>query len=584
MADRDVTVDIIANDKTSRAVLAAERNMERLSRKSKDTNSNLKKDAKKAESVFTALFGSTVEKAKKAGILAGDETVDGFSSAFKALPPEIKAGLAGALVAGAIAAAPVVVAAVDSALLLGLGAGGLAAGIALAAQDSQVRSAFETLGTDVQDRLRQAALPFKSELIGAAGDFEKSFDKVAPSIDRIFQGLATTIRPLAQGFGKALENAMPGLERAFAASLPLLKDLAAWLPKLGEEVGKFADAMADAGPEAQLFFRFVLGFIDQTLSALTKLFEGTAALGRLLGVTSAEAHRLGDAASASGDSFDVYDEATSSLEGMMSAIQKTTASADTLAGAMTDRLVGSMLDLDHANLSVQESLQSVKAAFQENGRQLDIHTAKGQANRESVLGAVQSNLSLYDSLIRSGASAEDAAAAYNQNTAALEAQLRKAGLTKQQIDGLIGKYRDVPDEVNTNIVMQGLTDAIAGLDRTLRLINGIPEEKIVHVTTVFTEKGRASGSSRYGAGNDFAELTSWGPAATARELSEQFVAGNNFAGNDYSTGGRTIPPYDVRSAVDITNNLFIDGAPIRAIARSEARQEQRRDDWKAARR
>jgi hypothetical protein len=79
-------------------------------------------------------------------------------------------------------------------------------------------------------------------------------------------------------------------------------------------------------------------------------------------------------------------------------------------------------------------------------------------------------------------SAEDAAKKYDTNTRALEDQLRAAGMTKAQIDGLIGKYRNVPDTVNTNIALEGLTEAINDLDRMLQLINHITDPKSVDIT------------------------------------------------------------------------------------------------------
>jgi hypothetical protein len=87
-------------------------------------------------------------------------------------------------------------------------------------------------------------------------------------------------------------------------------------------------------------------------------------------------------------------------------------------------------------------------------------------------------------------SAGDAAKNYDTNTAALEAQLRTAHLTTAQIDELIGKYRGIPKQVDTNIAINGLTSAIEGLTRLIREINGI-KDKTVNVTVYYRSKGQS---------------------------------------------------------------------------------------------
>src|SRR5436305_15160617 len=86
-------------------------------------------------------------------------------------------------------------------------------------------------------------------------------------------------------------------------------------------------------------------------------------------------------------------------------------------------------------------------------------------------------------------SAQDAAAANDANTAALERQLLEAGLTQKEIDGLIGKYRSLPAKVDTDIAMNGLTEAINGLADLIRQINGIPTHKTTSVDIVYHDPG-----------------------------------------------------------------------------------------------
>jgi hypothetical protein len=148
---------------------------------------------------------------------------------------------------------------------------------------------------------------------------------------------------------------------------------------------------------------------------------------------------------------------------------------------MTDAVINALMGIDRANIAVAASLNNVSATLKENKRQLDIHKVAGQADRSAILDAVAANVQLYDAQINAGISAQDATAAYDANTRALVSQLKKAGLTAAQIDGLIGKYKSVPRNVNTLLAIQGLTDAINGLKDVLTIINKIPRQKLVTV-------------------------------------------------------------------------------------------------------
>jgi hypothetical protein len=76
-------------------------------------------------------------------------------------------------------------------------------------------------------------------------------------------------------------------------------------------------------------------------------------------------------------------------------------------------------------------------------------------------------------MIRSGYSADEAADAYNRNTAALEEQLHKAHYTQTEIDQLIGKYKGVPTQVDTAIHANGLESAIDRLGYLLAKLYGL---------------------------------------------------------------------------------------------------------------
>jgi hypothetical protein len=83
----------------------------------------------------------------------------------------------------------------------------------------------------------------------------------------------------------------------------------------------------------------------------------------------------------------------------------------------------------------------------EYGMVIDIDTATGQDNRLAVLDAIDASFRLYRAQRRIGISADEARAVHASNMAALEAHLRMTGLTVDEVETLVNKYRDLPPDL-----------------------------------------------------------------------------------------------------------------------------------------
>jgi hypothetical protein len=496
----------------------------------------------------------------------------GLSSGIGGLSPAVTT----ALVAGAVAASPAIGAAVSAGVLLGVGGGALALGIAMAAKDPRVQAAWHGLGEDAKKELTQASSALVDPLIAAADRFRATFvGRIGPDLANDFSTLAPAVSHLSAGLDGFAIRVMPGVNHVIQASAPLISQLGDDLPRLGEGIRFFLDRMADAGPGAQQFIGDLITLSTATLATtgaivelLSKLYELShiPGLGGLLqiatdaetsgdklhksfqylntdaGQTAESLSKVSDAAQRAGLGAQLSAQDFSALNSMMS---QTSMTSDALAGSMVDKILGATMSLDQATLGFAEAQTRLSESIKENGRQLDIHTAKGQANREAILGAVQANIANYDALIRAGAGADVAAAAYNTNTAALEKQLRQAGLTQGEIDGLIGKYRAVPDRVNTQIAIEGLSKAISDLDETLRLINGL-HSKTVYVDVVTSQVGgpvgavsggRVARANRYGGLYEHAAVGKLRDAAISSP-----IAPARYAYAEPATGGEAFIP------------------------------------------
>ena len=326
---------------------------------------------------------------------------------------------------------------------------------------------------------------FTTEVVGGIGAL---VEKGAPAVDALSDGMVR----LGEASHSALSSIADGAEGGALA----LHDTTEAVALLIEGFGKVVEGAENAYGfirEHPFGAAIASGGLTLPISAWTAFDSG---MDHVL-VTQEE---LRASAEATGHVFNAQGD---DLSALTQKLNQAAVSADTLAAAMVNKLFTSIMSIDQATLGIAESQTRLRETFEENRKtlkkhadQLDINTKQGQANRESVLASVTANMQLYQAQIAAGMSAQDAADAYDQNTAALEAQLRKAHLTQGEIDGLIGKYKGIPKKVDTAIAIEGLTTAINDLATLIRQINGIHDKTVT--LTVKQVGDNPKGQSRGG--------------------------------------------------------------------------------------
>lgn len=405
----------------------------------------------------------------------GQSLTQGISAAWSAMPVELKGVIVGAGVAMAAVLASAIGAALNGLLLTTVGLGVIGAMAAIAAKSSNV---VQKVFADVFKPIKQDALDFASvaegPLVHAALAFGQAWSDVRGDVRGAFADLAPEIADVADGVAGFVRNAMPGLRSAITASAPLLKELSRDLPILGDAVSRMFEEFSKGGDGARKGLRLVVDLvaaalivIGQTIGYLSREFDAfTFTLEKVLGFLAKipGVGRLFQPALEAIKSFNDNSEGTSrSLEGTGEAADRTALGMGRVADAtqrashavydlsqkMSD-LMGQELSLSDANLAFNKSLLDVTASFKENGKTLDAHTEKGIANLQVVNASIEAARTARDRAIdlaggqnASAAAVEAANAAYNAQVAQLEAVLRKAGLTKQQIDDLLGAYRNI---------------------------------------------------------------------------------------------------------------------------------------------
>lgn len=434
---------------------------------------------------------------------------------------QVGLGVAAAFAVPAIAGA-------GGALTAGAGIGAVGAGVAgaVAGDPQRFKAEWDTQINAVKKDWIDASLAFTGPTIDAIRTIGPMVDSW--HLDETFQKASTFVGPLVAGVEGFITNVEGGVAKLVDNAGPVITTLEATLPQFGAMIadglgavadnakggaqalgdiiqlaGGVADAILQAvGAAEALYGGFksadaaVANFIRDNQAGMSNVTFGLSDLalkvsdafnadevehfGKALDGVTQSAGMAGDQAKTTADDFKALQEG----------IKADGNTLDKFVGTQVAGALNTMMSLDRATLGFDASLLQIADTFKKNGKSLDEMTAKGNANVSAVLNGVQANIQQYQANIAAKMGAEQAAAAYDANTAALERQLRKAGLTQAAIDGLIGKYKNVPDKVNTDIVLNGLAKAIEDLNTTLRLINGIHDKNVtISVATIYSSKG-----------------------------------------------------------------------------------------------
>ena len=415
-------------------------------------------------------------------------------------------------VAGLVAAVAAALPAVNALLLSTAGLGGIALGVVGQLHDPAVKTAFTDLGHDLQSALADATRSFAGPLEAAAHILTADLKSALGTID--FSALSRAVVPLANGLGMLVREMMPGFNEMLKAAEPILEQFAALMPEIGHAVSDMFADFADGGQGAIEGLRTIVillvGMLEGTgmiVDAFSHLYQWgiavedtlagwvtqVAALSNLPGLAifakisstldlirggehtvqqfGRSFYEVADAGRISAISVGAFADAVSHMA---------TVSHD--AAKSAKHLFDQLMGVDQGTLGWNTSMTSLHDTLAKNVRTLDEHTKAGQENVGAILSAVTANMQLYQAQVAAGMSSADAARQYDVNEQALERQLRALGYNQQAIDGIVGKYRTIPDAANSAATtMQHMADAVNNLDDTLRTLFNLPNHKDITV-------------------------------------------------------------------------------------------------------
>ncbi|WP_420123208.1 hypothetical protein [Nakamurella sp.] len=570
MADRDVTVDILARDKTGPAVQSTTRNL-------KEVDGQAKKTAAAAKAITDqwsrglsrvagaagrwANSGDTAGKRFARGIASGVGAVskiggqigEGLSKAVAAAGPYVQVAVAGVLASAALAVAP----ALGGAIVGGAGLGGVVGGLLVAAKDARVAAAFGDLKETAGSQLQDAAKRFVPATLDAVNRAKAIFAGMVPDLRQLFDVSATWLGPLTERIGRGAQAALSGITAAVSKAGPIIKVIGEGVENVLRGVGDGFRMLSDNGASMALALKGVFFIVEVAvrgvffvLNVLIEAFEKVASVvpglkGKLEELRTGQDGAKVSAFNLSGGFQALAGDANAAAAGITRVKEK------------ADEFVENNLSLRDAQIQAGNAIKETTAAINANAGAHGLNTQKGRQN-EAALNALAGAFNREaDAGDKSGLSAGKASDAYHRNRAALVSMAEKAGYSRQKAQELAAQLLKVPKNVHTDI-NANTGAAKAAVDSFQKKINGL-KGKTVNVTVRITSKG-----DHYipGVGTQLknAAGSAWGEAA---------------GGTTARTGGPT--KVEVTSAVQV----MLDGQPFYGYVTRAVDESERRQEWRS---
>lgn len=234
--------------------------------------------------------------------------------------------------------------------------------------------------------------------------------------------------------GDASTQASNAIEQSFTRSGQVIASLGGAIKLTDDQVQELADSMK----------------IDLTKGAVPGVIEALTAQAQRLSVTSVAVLKLSD-------DHKILSDWTQDVT------KRTAAFTDAL-----DVLIGGAVGAEKADIAYQKSIVALTESFKANGRQLDIHTEKGQANEEAIIGQIEATTNQIKANLANGQTMEQQKPIIDSHIADLRRIMTQAGFTTAQIQALLTQYHLTPDALaQVSPAIDGQTSAWGGLSSAI---------------------------------------------------------------------------------------------------------------------
>lgn len=445
--------------------------------------------------------------------------------------------------------------AVGGAIVGGVGIGGVIGGVKLAAKDPAVKAAGTELGKELSGTFGRASSAFVPETLKAIDTIGDRVEKLEPQFNRAFTGASRLLDPLLDGLLDAGENALPGVIDAIESAGPVIDAVAEGARGFGAAVGDGLSMLSDNADEGAralhvLFFVMESGVRSafMLVNAMSELYKVAELVGALMTGDISRFWALAtaqDGASASSvDLSGVVGELGTKLRDTGKETITAADAAKTLKSAF-DELFGGVMDADRAAIAYREGIREMNKELREGKRSLDINTQAGRDNTTSVLDQIDRIKALRDARLAQGESIDVVDGKYRKEIGSIRAKLSALGYEKSEIDGLLGKYEQIPERVSTRVDAE-TRQAEQNLAQVRSLMAQIRSKRVVittqHNQVVTRSEGRNVpigdvGGRRWGG---IVEHAQWGTLREAQIAAP--VSPARYAWAEPATGGEAFIP------------------------------------------
>lgn len=323
---------------------------------------------------------------------------DGIS----ALPTEVKA----AIVAGILAASPLVAGALSGLVAAALGVGLVGVGILLGSQFEQVQKRAVDFGRSLRNQLVESAKDFVPAIFQAFDMVETRVRRLRPTLDQVFNVSSNFLEPLTQGALDALQSLINIIFTQLDKLKPFIDELGAAIATLGDAIATSLGILVATGEDGQTALRDLVAIISIMLISVSSLiFVLTRLYGIFRDIIGVLADIVGPLTFTVGlidYFFDVIDKGANKNKSFVNTNTEMAESFEAVIAATkgeTDALEEYQKKLENVskaaqsnlelNVAWEESLDRISESLEENGKTLDVHTEKGRNNINEFINGLK---------------------------------------------------------------------------------------------------------------------------------------------------------------------------------------------------
>jgi hypothetical protein len=392
--------------------------------------------------------------------------------------------------AAAIAAIPAG-AVITGAALAGLGLGFVGLGAAAVRNSAKVKTAFADLSGAAEREFTRAGASMEKPIVGALNILRGTVQAVGPDLREMFDDTAPHVEGLARGVDGLVRRTMPGLKRAVSESGGVLDTLSAKLPETGDALSDFFDNLADGSEGGGKALSATLGLINTQIGFLGGLLEGTAKsfdfftgsgvfAGGTMGILADQMSKTSEAnkkvtaeAKSTGQGFSTLAASTNMSKAAAEAHERANLN---LADSMRN-VQNTALSLAGSEISAIDARVRMNAELKDGAKSLDVNTAAGRANKQSILDGVSAAIRYGEAETKRTGSANAGAAAQQRHTDAMYRNAVAVLGDKAAVDRLWASLGLLPPVKVTKVSAPGAVPAKTQVDAFNTAVNRILPKK-----------------------------------------------------------------------------------------------------------